>query len=167
MKFFIVVFIMLLSFTMVTAQSGDKKVKKDAVYLLAGTWQMTGHVMNQPVVYRAEGKWILDHQFFRFTMEDVQEPPEYQAQVFIGYDSSKTNYIVHWLDVFGGEYSRTLGFGKVDADSVRIVFAYQNRPFRDTIMIAEEQNSGEFLIEYKTPNGEWKEFARYKMKKVK
>ena len=60
---------------------------------------------------------------------------------------------MHWLDIFGGEYSKILGFGKVSSDTIKIIFSLQDRPFRDTISIDESGNAGTFLIEYKSPNG--------------
>ncbi|RMD99049.1 MAG: hypothetical protein D6814_06300, partial [Calditrichaeota bacterium] len=133
---------------------------------LVGNWRMAGHVMKDSVYYRAKGRWILNHQFFHFAMKDVNRPSRYEAHVFWGYDSSKTNYVVHWLDVFGGESSKTLGSGRVNSDSIQILFDYPGRPFRDFIRLWKNRRGGQFLIEYQTADGEWKEFANYKMEKV-
>lgn len=42
-------------------------------------------------------------------MKDVSSPPNYEAMVFIGYDNTSERYVVHWIDVFGGRFSETLG----------------------------------------------------------
>ncbi len=162
MKYIIVTAFILSSFGLILAQKNHNN-NSDLLNKLTGPWQMTGHVMKKPVEYKAEGKWILNDQFFRFAMVDVNTPPQYEAQIFFGYDSAKTGYVVHWLDVFGGEYSKILGFGKVAADTIQILFKFGNRPFRDIISLNKKQNTGQFLIEYKNAEGNWKEFARYKM----
>ncbi|RME29979.1 MAG: DUF1579 domain-containing protein [Candidatus Zixiibacteriota bacterium] len=133
---------------------------------LVGKWRMVGQVMKKDVEYRAEGKWILNKQFLRFSMVDVQEPPQYEAQVFIGYDSSGENYIVHWLDTFGGAYSTTLGTGKVQPDSIELLFPYEGKPFRDIITLDKDKKAGRFLIEYLAEDGEWQEFARYTLQRI-
>lgn len=42
-------------------------------------------------------------------------------------------YVAHWLDVFGGRFSETLGFGKREGNSIRFLFensmAYSTNTF--------------------------------------
>lgn len=166
MKWRVIFLIVLSSFTLLLAQVTGKKTTDERLHSLAGEWEMAGFVMDSPVEYRAKGKWVLNHQFLQFTMRDVNNPPQYEANVYIGYDSSKTHYIVHWLDIFGGEYSKTLGFGEVHSDTIQFVLNYPDKPFRDIIIIDEQQNIGQFLIEYEVSDGKWKKFASYRMKKI-
>lgn len=68
---------------------------------LDGDWMMVGDVLGEPVRYRLTVKPILAQTFTELHMTDVQEPPEYEARVFLGYDEKSGQVIAHWLDVFG------------------------------------------------------------------
>jgi hypothetical protein len=39
-------------------------------------------------------------------MKDVQTPSQYEAMVFIGYDNTSERYVAHWIDIFGGRFSK-------------------------------------------------------------
>jgi hypothetical protein len=34
-----------------------------------------------------------------------------QAWIFLGFDHRSERYVAHWIDMFGGRASETLGFG--------------------------------------------------------
>ncbi|HEY8226282.1 MAG TPA: hypothetical protein VIG25_13455 [Pyrinomonadaceae bacterium] len=42
-------------------------------------------------------------------MKDVQTPSQYEAMVFIGYDNTSERYVAHWIDIFGGRFSKDEG----------------------------------------------------------
>lgn len=99
---------------------------------LVGTWTMTGHVRGDSIEYHARGGWVLNDQFLRFRMEDVNAPPAYAARVYIGYDREEQEYVAHWLDVTGGGSSKTIGYGQLENGSVQFNFDYPEGPFRTT-----------------------------------
>jgi hypothetical protein len=78
---------------------------------LVGHWDMEGHVMGSPVRYRARGTRVLGGAWLEFHMIDVRTPPEYEARVFIAADTGAEDYVVHWLDTFGGAGARVTGSG--------------------------------------------------------
>ncbi len=55
-------------------------------------------------------------------MKDVNIPPQYEALVFLGYDNASERYVAHWIDVFGGRFSETLGYGTRSGDSIKFIF---------------------------------------------
>lgn len=61
-------------------------------------------------------------------MRDVHDPPAYDAHVYIGHDNASDRYVAHWIGLFGGRWSETLGFGSRDGDSIRFVFEYPDGP---------------------------------------
>lgn len=125
---------------------------------------MVGHVMGDSVKYDADGKWVLNHQFLRFRMEDVNAPPEYVAHVYIGYDRTKNDYVAHWLDSSGGRPSKTLGYGEQDGTGITFSFEYPDGPFRTTF---EENEDGTWhvLMRAKGDDGDWSTFAEYDMRR--
>jgi hypothetical protein len=38
-------------------------------------------------------------------------------------------YVAHWIDVFGGRFSETLGYGKRAGDEIDFIFEYPDGPF--------------------------------------
>jgi hypothetical protein len=49
---------------------------------------MRGQVQGDSVQYDADAEWVLGHQFLRLRMTDLNDPPQYAAHVYIGYDPS-------------------------------------------------------------------------------
>src|SRR5947209_2187974 len=48
----------------------------------------------------------------------------------IGYDNISERYVAHWIDVFGGRFSETLGYGKRAGNEIDFIFEYPDGPFR-------------------------------------
>jgi hypothetical protein len=106
-----------------------------------------------------KAEWVLQHQFLRIHMKDVATPPSYEAMVFIGYDNASERYVAHWIDVFGGRFSETLGYGARDGNRIKFVFEYPDGPFHNTFTWDAEAKTWTFLMEQKDQTGKWKEFA--------
>jgi len=161
----IILFIFLNSITNALAQV--EKFDDPLLDNLSGNWNMNGVVREDSVEYKTEGKWTLNHQFFILHMRDINNPPGYEAMVYIGFNNDKKNYVVHWLDQFGGSYSETLGHGNSKGDSIKILFNYPDGDFKDSFTYSATKNQWHFLLEDKNENGEWQKFAEYILKKEK
>jgi hypothetical protein len=123
---------------------------------------MRGQVMGDSVEYNANGKWVLNHQFLRLRMKDVNAPPEYVAQVFIGYDHQAEEYVAHWLDSSGGRSSKTLGYAQRVDNTLEFTFEYPDGPFR-TKFEKQTENRWHVHIRSKEDDGRWDTFAEYDM----
>lgn len=132
---------------------------------LAGAWSMTGTVMGQPASYAAEGRWQLGAAWMRLAMTDVARPPGYDAQVYFGFDTKAGDYVVHWLDQFGAAGARVVGTGRRTGDTLVFTFPYANGEFRDILWLSANGRSGTLRLESKQPDGQWKEFANYQLKR--
>ena len=108
---------------------------------------------------RVKAEWVLNHQFLLVHMNDVNSPPNYEAMVFIGYDNTGARYVGHWIDVFGGRFSETLGYGKRSGNSIKFIFEYPDGPFHNTFTWNPETKSWVFLMEQKDRTGKWAVFA--------
>ena len=141
---------------------GPKRLFQDPLFeQLTGNWAMVGAVRARPATYSLRVEWTLNHQFLRLDMRDVNEPPAYQASVYIGYDNTSERYVAHWLDAFGGRFSETLGFGKRSGNSVLFVFEYPDGPFHTTFTLNPDAKTWSVLMEDRDRSGSWKEFAHY------
>lgn len=91
-----------------------------------------------------------NHQFLRIEMDDDKTPSEYEAVIYIGFDDEKKSYVVHWIDVFGGRFSETLGYGKREGNKIVFSFDYPSGPFRNTFTWNETGKSWNFLMQART-----------------
>ena len=128
---------------------------------LVGKWVMTGNVRNKPVQYTADGVWGLQQQFVSFHMRDTASPPKYEAFLFIGLDSSKKQYVAHWLDVTGGAGARVVGMGPLSSDKIEIIYPYEEGRFRNLFKYDYIKEEWSFVIESEGKDGKWSNFAKY------
>jgi hypothetical protein len=131
----------------------------DLLNNLVGDWKLSRQIQGRTAENTVSVEWVLNHQFLRIHMKDVKKPASYEAMVFIGYDNASERYVVHWIDVFGGRFSETLGYGKRGGNSIKFVFEYPDGPFQNTFTWTPETKSWRFLMEQKNKEGKWVMFA--------
>jgi len=104
----------------------------DLVDHMAGAWTLTGPVMGHDAHHDLQAEWALNHQFLRIHEKTTASAPaserRYQATWYLGYDAVSERYVLHLLDVFGGRYSESLGYGTRDGNAIRFVFEYPDGP---------------------------------------
>jgi hypothetical protein len=107
------------------------------------------------------GEWVLNHQFLLLHYREPQASRDtaYEAMVFIGYDKTSARYVAHWIDVFGGRLSETLGYGVRDGNAVQFVFEYPDGPFHNTFTFDSVKGLWTSLMRTKNARGEWVTFA--------
>ena len=96
---------------------------------LAGQCHLAGQIGKRPVKNNFSASWVLNHQFLELNFTDVADPPTYAAKVLIGYDCTSGRYVAHWLDILGGRFSETLGYGAKSGDTITLRFDYPDGPF--------------------------------------
>ena len=108
-------------------------------------------------------EWVLSHQFLLLHYRDTATPPKYEAMVFVGYDNASERYVAHWIDTFGGRFSETLGYGKLDEGkhAIRFIFEYPDGPFDNTFTFDPEAKTWISLMRQKV-KGQWSTFAENK-----
>jgi hypothetical protein len=132
---------------------------------LDGDWVMSGDVMGRPVTYRMVATPALQGMFTEMRMKDVQVPAKYEAAVFLGYDADSQTVIVHWMDRFGAKASIPHAIGHIAGNTVQFIFPYNSGKLRDTLTYNPETSSWVFKLESAQPDGSWKHFARYTVKR--
>jgi len=140
---------------------GPQRPFQDSLFeRLTGNWLMTGIVQGRAVTYRLRAEWVLNHQFLRLDMRDTSAAPTYQAMVFIGRDNMSERYVAHWLDVYGGRWSETLGYGTRTGQAVEVLFEYPDGPFRTSFTLSPT-GVWAMRMRQKTAAGEWKGFGEW------
>ena len=151
---------------------GPSAILKDPLLeKLAGDWSVGGKLLGQPVKQKLTAGWVLNHQFLQLHFIAADEPPKgeerYEALVYLGYDNMSERYVVHWIDVFGGRFSETLGFGKRDGDVIKLVFEYPDGPFQTTFALNEKAGTWSVSMRQKDAAGAWQGFAEESLTRVK
>jgi len=151
---------------------GPNRPVRDALFdRMVGKWRVKGKIAGRSIRHICDAEWVLNHQFLRVHFIDVgttkrrsgkgvEQRAKYEAEVFIGYDNMSERYVIHWLDIFGGRFSESLGFGRREgANGVRFVFEYPDGPLHNTFSWKADDNTWSILIEQKDDEGEWTIFA--------
>ncbi len=134
---------------------------------MAGVWKMEGQVMGRQAHHDIQAEWVLNHQFLRIHETTAADAPpaehRYEATWFLGYDPVSERYVLHLMDVFGGRYSETIGYGVRDGNAIRFVFEYPDGPFHTTYRWIAEKDSWEWEMKQKDKDGKWGSFADLKL----
>jgi hypothetical protein len=146
-----------------TSHAADSARNADDAYLdeLQGKWSMEGTMGKEAVHYFADGQRVLKNGFLKFHMIDGASPPQYQADVFIGFDRKANDYIAHWLDQFGAAGARVVARGERHGAQLVLIFPYADGAFRDTFTWRPESTSWTLLLENQHADGTWATFANY------
>jgi hypothetical protein len=128
---------------------------------LDGEWLAKGQVMGDDVQYSVSIHPVLNATFSEMHMIDVENPPQYEALVFIGYDTTENKIITHWLDSFGPSFSIPHGTGSIDKNIIEFTVPYSEGPFRDRLTLNETNNTWSLLIESTNDSLTWEKFAEY------
>jgi hypothetical protein len=148
-----------------SAQASDPGQMDGLLEHLLGKWRMTGSVRGRPATYALNATRILQGRFVELHMEDVNQPPAYEARVFIGVDSAGGRYIAHWLDKFGAAYSVPHATGHSRGDTLLLTFPYPHGAFRDTFVYDRHTDAWYFRLEAADSSGGWRLFAEYQVRR--
>src|SRR6267143_3620003 len=144
---------------------GEHRIFQDKLLEeLVGKWQVNGKIVGQQIEQYCEAHWVLNHQFLRVhfidsmarnrEIKDISSHAEYEAMVFIGYDNMSERYVVHWIDIFGGRFSETLGYGNSRVQhSIRFVFEYATGPLHNTFACNTKNGTWSIQIKQKIRKG--------------
>jgi len=139
----------------------------DLVDRMAGNWKLEGPVMGGVGHHDVEAEWVLNHQFLRIHEKTSAKAPagehRYEATWFLGYDAVSERYVLHLLDVFGGRFSETLGYGTREGNAIHFVFEYPDGPFHTAFRWMPESGAWQWLMEQKNKDGKWTQFADLKL----
>lgn len=133
---------------------------------LIGQWKLTGQMGTTLLQQAVTVKWTLEGRFvelhFKSTLPASESQPPYEAIYFIGYDEQDDAYVMHLLDTFGAGYSRFIGIGKRDGDTILFVFQYANGPFTNRFTWESTTQSWDFELAYEQ-DGKVHTFATKRM----
>ena len=134
--------------------------------LLIGQWELTGQMGKTSLRQAVIVQWTLNHHFiklhFTSTIPTSESQPPYQATYFIGYDEKDDTYVMHLLDTFGAGYSRVIGLGKRDRNTIPFIFQYPEGPFVNRFIWESDTQSWKFELTHEQ-DGQIQVFATKRM----
>jgi hypothetical protein len=158
---------------LVPARSGAQasgEWRDDLVNAMAGTWKLEGQIKVHSTQHEIQAEWVFNHQFLRIHEKTNANAPaderRCEATWFLGHDPISERYILHLLDVFGGRFSETLGYGVRDGNAIRFVFEYPDGPLHTTYRWPPEKDTWQWLMQQKDESGKWTNFADLKLTRV-
>jgi hypothetical protein len=161
-------FLLLLLVTAVFPQSKpepldgpNRPFHDDLLDNLKGHWKVTGVLVGHPGDAELDAVWVLNHQFLEIHEKGASVMPgrQYEAQIYIGYDNASERYVAHWIDIYGGRFSETIGYGARSGNTIKFNFEYPDGPFHNTFTWNPESRTWRFLLEQKNDAGKWVTFA--------
>ena len=141
----------------------------DLAEQMAGTWKIEGTVMGHAAHHIITAQWALDHHFLQLheqTAPDAPSESRYEAIWFLGYDEVSERYVLHLMDVFGGRFSETPGYGTREGNDLRFVFEYPDGPFHTRWQWLPDSKNWEWHLEQKNKAGKWETFADFKLTRM-
>jgi hypothetical protein len=148
-----------------SAWSQQPRVSDDLLDALAGQWVLSGEITGKPTTHDVDASWVLNHRFLRLherSRETTTEgEPQYEADVFIGWDSAGKRYVIHWMDVFGGGFSLR-GFGQREDRAIPIAFASEDGRFHTTFAFDSDAGTWRWTMDLEN-DGQLRPFARLLM----
>jgi hypothetical protein len=148
----------------------NRPLQDDLLDNLEGQWKLKGDIVGHPGDADLEAAWVLNHQFLRIHEKGLSVIPGrrlYEAEVYVGYDNASERYVIHWLDIYGGRFSETLGYGTRAGSTIKFVFEYPDGPFHNTFTWNPQDKTWRFLLEQKNATGKWGVFADRTATRVK
>ena len=133
---------------------------------LDGNWVMVGDDKGKPVRSKLIVSPVLAGTFTELHMTYTQEPPQYEARVFIAHDQESGQVIAHWMDTSGGKGSVPHGTGKLADNTIEFTIPYAEGPFRDRLTRDADSGKWRFTIESSDGTGTWKHFAAYEIQRA-
>jgi hypothetical protein len=154
-----------LQMTRNTAASTSGALSLDDTYLnsFRGDWEMVGDVRGTAVRYHCHAERVLHDGFLLLHMVDAAPSPSYEADVFLGYDATVHDYVVHWLDKYGAGGARVVATGKREGERLVVIFPYSTGAFRDTFGGDPRTGHWTLLIESQESSGSWTKFGSYQI----
>ncbi len=135
---------------------------EDFLDRLVGSWDLTGTMGSTALHQSVDARWVIQGRFLQMHfVEESPAPgkPPYEAIYMLGYDGQAGKYVLHLFDTFGATYSRTVGVGTRQGDSVDFLFEYPSGRFSNTFTWDRATGQWKMLLQQKEGDGEWKVFA--------
>ena len=138
-----------------------------------GHWVLQGMLDGKQTTHDVDAEWVLNHGYVR--MHEVSREkgptgaPEYEAIVFISFDTKAGEYLLLWLDTTsnGGLSSGIIGHGKPTATTIPFLLKFPNGDvFHTSFIYAPGTDSWQWTMDDES-GGKLTPFGRVTLTKKK
>lgn len=130
------------------AQQQPPTVHSSLLDHFVGRWVLRYTMKGVPHTHDVTGRWVLQHHYLKLSEVSREKArsgfPQYVADVYITRDTSPSEYVVFWLDDFGGSVPPSIGHAVVNEHHMRFLF-------RDSAGVLNFVND----MTYDTKTGSW------------
>ena len=160
-----IVFMILTSLTLMAQQP---TLQDSLLNHMTGSWILQGEIAGKGTVHDIKAEWVLGHQFVLIKEtsheKNASGRPEYEANVYVGWDQPAGEYICIWLDVWGGITSQSIGRTKPNGDAIPFLFRDKdNRTvFHTTFTYDKTTDTWKWMMD-NDENGKVQPFARVQL----
>ena len=135
---------------------------------MVGKWLLSGEIVGKPTTHDVEATWALNHQFVHIHETSREKTaagvPQYEADVFLGWDVKRNEYVVHWMDVFGGGFS-SMGYADKKENTIPVIFKSPDGDFHTTFTFDKQKDRWLWTMDNEQ-GGKLRPFARLTMVKA-
>ncbi len=133
---------------------------------LTGHWVLRGTIARKATTHDVTAEWVLNHQYLRLheisREKNAKGLPEYEANVYLGWDEVTHRYLAIWLDVWGGFGKATVGYSPRNGDTLRFLFNDGTSDFHTTFLYDRKAAQWEWQMDNED-HGKLVPFARVKL----
>lgn len=136
---------------------------------MVGTWVLKGTIAGKQTTHDVKCGWVLGHQYVRFREvsreKNAAGQAEYEAIVFIGWDTALGQYACLWLDNSGGGglTGQAIGHARRGGDEIAFLFRGQDGSlFHTTFAYNKSGDAWEWRMDGEK-GGKRQPFARVKL----
>jgi hypothetical protein len=166
-KLFTLSFFMLILFSL-SCPAQEKKSQETLLDQMTGNWILKGTIDGKETTHDITTAWVLGHQYIRITEisreKNASGKPEYEASVFISFDTKKNEYTCLWLDNTGngGLSAQAVGHAKLEANKIEFIFKISDTSTFHTVFLYDKSDSWQWIMDDEE-NGKYQPFARVKL----
>lgn len=130
---------------------------------MVGQWVLTGAIMGQATTHDVKAEWVLQNHYIRLTEvsreKDSSSKPQYDAEVLLGYDPAKRQYVCFWFDTTGIASPNSGGSATRAGETLPFVFKSADGDFRNTMTFDAKADRWSWVMEAEQ-NGKVSPFAK-------
>ena len=113
---------------------------------MIGRWTLTGTIDGQSTTHDVTADWVLGHQYVHLHEVSREKggngEPQYQADIYVGWNGDVKQYACVWLDVYGGIAPGSLAQVAPSGDTIAFVFHHDaTSSFHNTMVYDRRADS--------------------------
>lgn len=101
---------------------------------MIGGWELRGHMGSVALRQTVDARWALGGRFVQMSCTQTDAPEgasPYEALYHIGHEPTSGMLVMHLLDSTAVSLANPVGVGRLEGDSVDLVFDYESGPFHN------------------------------------